>query len=105
MIETQKLIETQKFYHHTQQGTQDYVILFTMEYSEEDCQWVGICHELDTTAHADTLEQVRVEVIDAVSLQLSEAERLGYVWAYLRDNRVSTIPTKEVADPGFSLVP
>jgi predicted RNase H-like HicB family nuclease len=72
--------------HRNGQGSLDYVIVLTFEYSEESGKWVGVCLELGTSAFADTLEQVREELREAVELQLNEMERLAHVQDSLEEN-------------------
>lgn len=96
--------ETIIYRHTLLDGTQDYTIYLTVEYSEEDGQWVGVCIELNTSGYADTFNDIRTEMRDAITLQLSEAERLGFVWDYLRDNNVTAHQIDAVTTPGFSLV-
>jgi predicted RNase H-like HicB family nuclease len=67
------------------------VIVLTFEYSEESGKWVGVCLELGTSAFADTLEQVREELREAVELQLNEMERLAHVQDSLEENHVRIV--------------
>ena len=90
--------------HRTRRGVQDYFIQFTFEYTEEDNQWVGVCLEIGTSAYADTLDEARQELGDAVVLQLGEAERLGFVSQFLSDNHVTLLEPQPKRTPGFSLV-
>ena len=96
--------ETHHFYHHNKDGVQDYLVVLTFEYGEEENQWVAVCRELGTSAYGVTLDEARSQVLDAVGLQLQETEELGFVWDYLRDNWVAAIPTGTPSKPGFSLV-
>ncbi len=84
--------------HRNGQGSPDYVIVLTFEYSEESDKWVGVCLELGTPAFADTLEQVREELREAVELQLNEMERLTHVQDFLAENHVRIVQI----DPGTS---
>lgn len=96
--------ETIIYRHHPPDGTEDYLIQLTLEYAQEQGQWVGVCIELNTSAFSATLEDAREELRDAILLQLSETEKLGFVWDYLRDNHVAVHQVAAVATPGFSLV-
>ncbi len=81
----------------TDSGVRDFLVQLTYEYFREDSEWVGVCLELETSAYSDDLDSAREELQDAVALQLSEVERLGYLHEYLADNRVmahkTTVPT------------
>lgn len=89
--------DTATVIHRNNQGSPDYVIVLTFEFCEEAGQWVGLCLELGTSAFADTLEQVRLELQEAVELQLNEMERLAQVKDYLDDNHVRIVPIDPVA--------
>lgn len=79
--------ETIQVFHSNVQGVPDYSIALTCTYSLEVGQWVGICTELGTSAFAETLEQARAELQEAVQLQLNEVEGLTDVQSYLAENR------------------
>lgn len=53
-----------------------YVIL-TIELFEEEGQWVGYCRELGTSICADTMEQARDDINDAILLHLNTLEDVG----------------------------
>lgn len=93
--------------HRDEQGRPEYVSVLTFEYQQEAGQWVGVCVELGTSTYADTLEQTELELREAVELQLSEMERLGYLWEYLEVQGVQVIPLEPAAAgvaAGFDLV-
>lgn len=91
--------------HQDEQGNPDFVLGLTFEYQQEAGEWAGICVELGTVASAETLEQAELELRDAVELQLSEMERLGYLHEYLEMQGVQIVPIKPAASPaaGFKL--
>ena len=68
------------------------LILLTLELTQEDDVWVGTCLELGTSAYADTIEELRGEIADAIGLQLNEAMRLGFIDEYIRERNVRTLP-------------
>ena len=82
--------ETIQVFHNNPDGIPDYSISLTCTYGEEGDQWVGVCTELGTSAFAETLEQTRTELQEAVQLQLNEVERLADVRDYLAENQVRT---------------
>ncbi len=47
--------------------------------------------KLGTSAFADTLEELRKEIGDAVTLQLGEMERLGFFEDFLRDHNLRPV--------------
>ena len=67
-------------------------ILLTIDFKEHSRQWLAECLELGTATHADTLEEVRREIRENVTLQLSSVEELGFMEEYLQQNSVSLIP-------------
>jgi predicted RNase H-like HicB family nuclease len=92
--------------HRNGQGSPDYVIVLTFEYSEESAKWVGVCLELGTSAFADTLEQVREELREAVELQLNELERSAFVQDFLEENHVRIVqigPGATSQEAGFAV--
>lgn len=78
--------------HRAAQGSADYVFHLTFEFQQEEGQWVGVCLELGTPAQSDTLEQVGVELREAVELQLNEVDRLCDIHDYLKDYGVRIVP-------------
>ena len=98
--------ETTTVIHRNQQGSPDYVIILAFDFCREAGQWVGVCLELGTSAFADTLEQARQELREAVELQLNEMERLADIQDYLAENHVSIVPIdldKSSAPTGFAV--
>ena len=70
----------------------DYVFPLTYEYQKDTDgeEWVGVCLELGTAASADTLDEVKKQLNDAVWLQLNEIERLGFIEEYLPQNNIDS---------------
>jgi hypothetical protein len=85
--------------HFNEEGVPDFAAPLTFEYVKEEGQWVGFCLELGTSTFADSLEELRKELADSVSLQLDEMERLGYIQPYLREQGIHLTP---IAEPGQS---
>ena len=75
----------------TERGPSNLVLL-TLELTQEDEVWVGTCIELGTSAYADTLEELRGEIADAIGLQLNEAMRLGFIDEYIQERSVRMLP-------------
>ena len=90
--------------HRDSQGSPDYVFILSLEYGEESGQWVGFCQELGTSTFSDTLEQVRVELWEAVELQLNEIGHLTSIQDYLAENRVSVVPIRTATSQATSFV-
>ena len=67
--------QTFAIHYDTDKGASDYIVPLTLDFQEEEGKWVGVCLELGTSAFADTLEELRKEIVDAVTLQLGEMER------------------------------
>ena len=78
--------------HRHGRGMPDYSMILTVEYVEEDGQWSGVCTELGTATHADTLADLGKELMEAIDLQLNEMERIADILEYLRDNGVDIQP-------------
>ena len=96
--------ETTTVIHRSKEGSADYVIVLPFECTQDSGQWVGLCLELGTSTFADSLEQTRLELQEAVELQLNEIERLGYIGDYLSKNHVRVLPFDEVTDAtGFAV--
>ena len=95
--------ESIQVFHSDAQGSLDFAITLTCTYSQEGDQWVGVCDELGTSAFADTLDQSRAELQEAVQLQLNEVERITDVRAYLADNEVAISPVRQPEQAGFSV--
>ena len=69
-------------------GNPEEAILLTVEFREYSGQWLAECLELGTATYADTLEEVRQEIRDNVTLQLGSVEELGFMDEYLRERNV-----------------
>ena len=95
--------DTTTVIHRNNQGSPDYVVDLTFEFSQESSQWVGICLELSTSSFSGTLEQTRLELQEATELQLNEVERLGYIQDYLAENHVRIVPIDGVTTAGFAV--
>ena len=67
-------------------------ILLTIDFKEYLGQWLAECLELGTATYADTLEVVREEIRDSVTLQLGSVEGLGFMDEYLHQHNVPLIP-------------
>ena len=79
-------------FHRDARGVPDYSVALTGIYTLEADRWVGVCEQLGTPAFAETLEQVRSELQDAVQLQLNKVERLADVREYLEESAVPISP-------------
>ena len=96
--------DTTTVIHRNNEGSPDYVIVLTFEFSQESGQWIGLCLELGTSTFSDTLGQTRLELQEAVELQLNEVERLGFIQDYLSENHVRVVPVDAVTNAsGFAV--
>ena len=86
--------ESIQVFHNDDQSVLERALVLTCNYSREGCQWVGICDELGTSTFADTLEQTRIELQEAIQLQLNEVERIADLKGYLADNQVPLLPVQ-----------
>ena len=73
-------------------GSPEEAILLTIDFKEYLGQWLAECLELGTATYADTLEVVRQEIRDSVTLQLGSVEGLGFMDEYLHQHNVPLIP-------------
>lgn len=101
MVDTAR--ETIQVFHSDASGVPDYSITLTCTYGQEGDQWVGICTELVTSTFAETLEQTRIELQEAVQLQLNEVEHLADVRDYLAENRILVVPLNQSEATGFAV--
>ena len=104
MLDTASSKETVKVAHRDNLGEYDYAIELTLLYYFESGQWVGVCDELGTSAFADTFEQMKTELREAVELQLNGVERITDVRGYLADHQVVIQPVKSSRQAGFAIV-
>ena len=80
-----------------QNGRPVIAALLTIDFvRDEDGQWAATCIELGTVACAESLEQARDEIKEAVELQLNGMAQLGYTTDYLKEMGVSffLVPTR-----------
>lgn len=63
-------------------------VVLTLEFWQEDGQWLGRCRELGTATFAATLEQVRAELDDLVTLHLNGLQGIGEAERVLRERGV-----------------
>ena len=104
MLDTASSKETVKVVHRDSLGEHDYTIELTLLYYFESEQWVGVCDEMGTSAFADTMEQMKTELRDAVELQLNEMERIADIQDYLAHNQIAIQPVNLPEYAGFSVV-
>ena len=80
----------------------DFVFSLAFDLEKEGEQWTSTCLELGISTFGDTLDEAKNGLQEAVTLQLNEMERLGFIAAYLEENRVSVIPLTGAAASGDS---
>lgn len=73
-------------------GKPQEAVLLTIDFREHLGQWLAVCLELGTATYAETLEEVRREIRESVTLQLNSVEELGFMDEYLRRHSVALIP-------------
>ena len=78
--------------HTNDVGSPDYFMPLTMEYVFQKGKWVGTCLEIGASSFADELDEMKSRLFEAVDLQLSEVERLGFLEDFLQDLSVSAYP-------------
>ena len=78
--------------HTNSAGSPDYFMPLTMEYVIQEGKWVGICLEIGASHFADDLNEMKSRLFEAVDLQLSEVERLGFRDEFLQDHSVVAYP-------------
>ena len=83
-------------------GSPDFLFSLTFDLEKEGEQWTATCLELGTSTFGDTLDEARQELQEAVTLQLNEMERLGFIADYLQENRVPVIRLADAAPSGDS---
>ena len=82
----------------SREGMPSEAILPTIDFKEHSGQWLVECLELGTATYADSLEEVRREIRDNITLQLGSVEDLGFMDEYLRDHNVALIPLETPSD-------
>ncbi len=92
-----------QFTYRDAQEAVDYLGILTVEYGEEEGQWVGICRELGTATQADTLAEAEEYLREAIELQLNGMAEISDVLEYLIDNEVNFAPVSMPRDTGFAL--
>ncbi|MYC33714.1 MAG: hypothetical protein F4X64_11125 [Chloroflexi bacterium] len=76
-------------------GNTHHAIVLTCSYAEEGDSWTGECVELGTATFADTFEEMRLELHEAVELQLVEIAHLlspQDYFEYLVEHEVAIVP-------------
>ena len=91
------------FIYRDEREGQDYGGVLTVEFGQEEGQWVGQCLELGTATHADTLEEVEAEILEFIDLQLNETARMCDVREYLADNEVKLAPVSMPQEMCFAV--
>ena len=88
--------------HTNDAGSPDYFMPLTMEYVSQEGNWVGACLEIGASSFADELDEMKSRLFEAVDLQLSEMERLGFLEEFLQDHSVSAYPIPPLESAGKS---
>ena len=81
----------------TERGPSNLVRL-ALELTQEEDVWIGTSLELGTSTYADSIEELRGEIADAIGLQLNEAMRLGFLDDYIEERNVRTLPLIQLED-------
>ena len=92
-----------QFTYHDAQGAVDYLGVLTVEFGEEEGQWVGICRELGTATQADSLSEAEEFLREAIDLQLNGMAQLTDVREYLIENQVNLAPITMQHDAVFAV--
>ncbi len=92
-----------QFTYRDAQGFVDYWGVLSVEFGQDEGQWVGFCKELGTATHADTLAEVKAELREAIDLQLNEMAQIADVREYLIENQVNIAPISMPQEPGFAV--
>jgi len=66
-------------------------LVLTGEFQQENDRWLAECVEMGSATYSSTLAEAREELTEAVILQLSEVEELGFLEDFLRDRRVQSL--------------
>ena len=80
-------------------------IIVTVEFLQEDGQWVGRCLELGTATCADTLDEVHEAMIEALELHLNALEETGERARFFRKHGIriySTPPERKETHVPFA---
>ena len=70
-------------------GKQSYIIV-TVEFLQEDGQWVGRCLDLGTSTCADTLDEAHKAMREALELHLNALEETGERARFFREHGIRT---------------
>jgi len=68
-------------------------IVVTIEFLQEDGQWVGRCLDLGTSTCADTLDEAHEAMKEALELHLNALEETGERARFFREHRIRTYST------------
>ncbi|MSQ33953.1 MAG: hypothetical protein EXR60_06020 [Dehalococcoidia bacterium] len=98
------LRETHALYRFEDQNPVEEINV-TLDYQREHkgkARWQAECLELGTAVYADTLEEARKELGEAILLQLTEIEKMGFIREFLEDHgvRPATLPTRPASSRG-----
>ena len=92
----------QFIYRDTRDG-RDYAGVLTVEFGQDEDQWVGLCHELGTASQADSLAEVKSDLLEFIDLQLNETAQICDVREYLADNEVKLAPVSMPREMSFAV--
>ena len=68
------------------------MILLTADYRQEDGNWLAECLELGVATYGTTLEEAKEDLSEAIDLQLTEVDELGFIKEYLKEHGVQIHP-------------
>ncbi len=66
----------------------------TFSYEKAGEIWVGECLELGTATEAASIEQAKLQLAEAVKLQLDQMDEMGYIDGFLREHNIPLYPVK-----------
>ena len=78
------------------------LIVMTLKLDQDKDNWVGECLELGTAAYANSISELREELVDAILLQLNEVECLGFIDEYLQEHQVKVLVWSKASPSGTS---
>ena len=68
------------------------MVLLTADYRQEEGNWLAECLELGVATYGTTLDEAKEDLSEAIDLQLTEVDQLGFLEEYLKEHGVTIHP-------------
>lgn len=86
-------------------NVEGYVVLTLTFSKDEDGTWLAECKELSTTIQANTFEEAKEIIDQAILMHINEIEDVGETERFFKENDINFIPEREKTESVMMNIP